>query len=110
MSSGGGGWGGLISAFAGFFSNGGRAYGGPVAAGGLYEVNERGAPEMLAVGGRQYLMMGPQAGTVQPVQQSRGFGGTTINVAVQPTSTRRTASQVAEAIARKQRIATARNG
>jgi hypothetical protein len=33
-----------------------------------------------------------------------------INVNVEPTSTRRTADQVADAIARKQRIAAARNG
>lgn len=105
----GGGWAGLFSAFAGMFG-GGRAYGGPVAAGGLYEVNERGMPEMLAVGGRQFLMMGPQAGTVEPVSRSRAPGGTTINVAVQPTSTRRTADQVATAVARQQRIATMRNG
>jgi hypothetical protein len=55
-------------------------------------------------------MMGPQGGTVEPLQRSRGMGSTTINVAVQPTSTRRTADQVADAIARKQRLAMARNG
>jgi hypothetical protein len=64
---------------------------------------------MLAVGGRQFLLMGPQSGTVQPASRSRSMGGTTINVAVQPTSSHRTADQVATAIARKQRIATARS-
>lgn len=103
-----GGWGGLVNAFASFFG-GGRAGGGPVAAGGLYQVNENG-PELLAVGGRQYLMMGPQSGTVQPASRSRAPGGTTNYIMVQPTTTRRTADQIATAIDRRQRIATARNG
>lgn len=42
-----------------------RAAGGSVDAGGLYEVNERG-PELLSVGGRDYLMMGNQSGNVTP--------------------------------------------
>lgn len=41
-----------------------RAIGGPVSAGRMYEVNERG-PELLNVGGRQFLMMGNQPGSVQ---------------------------------------------
>ena len=44
---------------------GGRASGGAVDAGGLYQVNERG-PELLTVGGRDYLMMGGQGGYVTP--------------------------------------------
>jgi hypothetical protein len=108
QNQGDGGWAGALASFASAFG-GGRAGGGPVAAGGLYQVNENG-PELLAVGGRQYLMMGPQSGTVEPASRSRAPGGTTINVAVQPTSTRRTADQVATMIARQQRIATARNG
>lgn len=44
---------------------GGRAMGGPVTAGGLYQVNENG-PELLTVGDKQYLMMGSNAGTVTP--------------------------------------------
>jgi hypothetical protein len=76
----------------------------------FYEVNERG-PELLSVRGRDYLMMGSQSGSITPNTQTRiGRGGTTINVAVQPTSTRRTAEQVAVEIARTQRIASARNG
>lgn len=43
-----------------------RAIGGPVSAGGLYEVNEKGRPEMLSVAGKQYLMMGNQSGSVSP--------------------------------------------
>ena len=45
--------------------SGARAIGGPVSAGGLYQVNERG-PELLQIAGREYLMMGNQGGTVKP--------------------------------------------
>nr|WP_259372742.1 phage tail tape measure C-terminal domain-containing protein [Schlegelella koreensis] len=44
---------------------GGRAGGGLVARGRMYEVNERG-PELLNVAGKQYLMMGDKGGTVTP--------------------------------------------
>lgn len=43
----------------------GRANGGPVAAGSMYRVNENG-PELLSVGGNDYLMMGRQSGRVIP--------------------------------------------
>lgn len=42
---------------------GARASGGPVQAGGLYQVNERG-PELLDVDGKQLLMMGSKGGRV----------------------------------------------
>jgi hypothetical protein len=48
---------------------GGRASGGPVDAGKLYEVNERG-PEMLSTGGRDFLMMGANSGRVLSNPQS----------------------------------------
>ena len=47
-------------------AGGGRAAGGPVSAGKMYEVNERGIPELLSVGGRQFLMMGSDSGAVVP--------------------------------------------
>lgn len=46
-------------------TSGARASGGPVSAGGLYKVNENG-PEILNVGGDQFLMMGNQSGSVTP--------------------------------------------
>jgi len=108
-SSGGGFWSGLFSAAASYFG-GGRANGGPVQAGMLYRVNENG-PELLTFRNRTFLMTGAESGNVTPMRQSNGAGSSTvINVAVQPTSTRRTAQQVATEVARKQRIATARNG
>jgi len=54
-----------------------RALGGPVSAGGMYEVNERG-PELLNIGGRQYLMMGDQGGSVT----ANGGGGVNVQVNV----------------------------
>lgn len=65
--SSGGGVGSLISAGINFLFGGGRATGGSVAAGGLYEINEsgRGPGEILASGGRQYLLAA-QAGSVDP--------------------------------------------
>jgi lambda family phage tail tape measure protein len=92
---------------------GGLATGGSAAAGANYRVNEVG-PELLTVGGQDYLMMGSQPGKVTPNSQMQKMtqGGTTMitNVNVQPTSTRRTATQTADAIARKQRVASSRNG
>lgn len=51
----------------------GRELGGPVSAGGLYEVNER-RPELLQVAGKQYLMMGNTPGMVKN-QPADGMGG-----------------------------------
>lgn len=65
----GGGWGSIISTVAGFFG-GGRAAGGPVSAGRMYQVNEQG-PELLNYGGKQFLMMGSQGGSVTPNSASQ---------------------------------------
>lgn len=46
--------------------SGQRATGGPVSAGSLYQVNERG-PELLSQGGKSYLMMGGQGGSITPL-------------------------------------------
>lgn len=62
--------GGLASIFGG-----GRATGGPVSAGRMYEVNERGAPELLSVGNRQFLMMAQESGTVTPAAAAGASGG-----------------------------------
>lgn len=104
-SSGGTDWGSLVGDVASWFG-GGKASGGTVSAGSLYRVNENG-PELLTVAGKDFLMMGSQGGTVTPNSK---LGGTTINnyTSVQPTSSRRTAEQVANAVARKQQLAMAR--
>ena len=58
----------------GFGTVPGRASGGPVNAGSLYQVNELG-PELLSVGGRDYLMMGAQSGQVTPNAGAGGSAG-----------------------------------
>lgn len=47
-------------------ATGARAIGGPVSAGGVYRVLEKGAPEVATFNGRSYLMTGAQSGTVTP--------------------------------------------
>lgn len=66
-------WGSIIASFFG----GGRASGGAVSAGKMYQVNERG-PELLYSGGRTYLMAG-QNGYVSPVGGS-STGSPTVNI------------------------------
>jgi phage-related minor tail protein len=89
-----------------------RAYGGPVLAGGMYEVNERG-PELLTVANRSFLMMGKDGGTVTPTGPSSGAfgGGHTFNnyITVPPGTSRQTANQQAAAIMRQARISMLRN-
>lgn len=114
-----GGWasiaGNLMNAFG--FSTGpgtigaGLATGGPAAAGSVHPVVEKG-PEMLSIGARSYLLMGDKPGRVTPLGEG-GSGRSVTNITninVQPTSTRRTADQIAQANARAQRLATTRNG
>lgn len=79
---------------SGSSTDGSRASGGPVRAGGIYQVSENG-PETLRVGDRTYLMMGSQGGTVSPAQVGAGGGAgrTIVNIndysGEQPEVTRR---------------------
>lgn len=58
---------------------GARRYGGPTAAGGLYRVNEDGAPEMwTASNGAQYMLTGGQRGSVTPADQAGASAAPTI--------------------------------
>lgn len=99
-SSGTGSW---ISAFAGLFGGdigpgtigAGLAGGGFASAGSLHPVNEHG-PELLTVGGKDYLMMGAQTGRVTS-NDKIGRSGATVNnnfYLAAPTSMK-TQSQVA---------------
>lgn len=94
-------------------SAGGRATGGPVSAGQLYEVNERG-PEVLTVSGRSYLMTGDQSGTVTPLAPASGraAGGDTYNiqVALPPGANRDTGMQIGASIRRQLAHAGRRQG
>lgn len=74
----------LFSSFSDFGPmqlSGPRANGGPVGAGKMYEVNERG-PELLNVGSRQFLMMGQQSGSVTPASDGGTAGGGRITVEI----------------------------
>lgn len=73
-TAGAGGWFGSI---LGALFGGGRASGGPVSAGMLYEINERKMPEVASFGGRDYLLTGGQSGRVTPMQ-----GGNSVSVTV----------------------------
>jgi len=68
---------GLGGLFASFFS-GGRAIGGPVSGSNLYEVGEKGQPELLDVKGRKYLIPGAD-GMVTPMGEGRGASGLVVN-------------------------------
>jgi hypothetical protein len=62
------------SGFAALFGSlfgGGRAIGGPVSAGRLYPVGEKGMPELLTVKGRQFLIPGSD-GNVTPAAAAGG--------------------------------------
>jgi hypothetical protein len=91
---------------------GARELGGPVSAGGMYRVNEKG-PELLEVAGKQYLMMGGQPGRVESSGSSKGQGGTThinVQVTAQPGMSRATAQQQGVQIARGIELSKRRNG
>lgn len=51
-------------------TSGKKASGGAVSAGRMYEVNERGIPELLNIGNRQFLMMSNQSGMVNNLSDS----------------------------------------
>lgn len=70
--AGGGGWAGFASGFGKGFT--GRATGGPVNRGGLYEVGEGGKSELLQSGGKTYLIPGT-SGTVIPAKAGGMAGG-----------------------------------
>jgi len=91
---------------------GARELGGPVSAGGMYRVNEKG-PELLEVAGKQYLMMGSQGGKVDAAGSGTAKGGDThihVQVAAQPGVTRATAQQQGAEIARAIGVSQRRNG
>jgi len=87
--------GGWIGSLLGGLFGGGRAAGGVVMPGQLYRVNETG-PELLSMGGRDYLMMGRQSGMVTPKQSLAGSNATVNQTfVVQGAPDRRTREQMA---------------
>ncbi|MDB5851080.1 MAG: hypothetical protein JWP29_4832 [Rhodoferax sp.] len=86
-----------------------RASGGPVSAGGLYQVNEKG-PEVLNVAGKQFLMMGDQGGSVDPNKQASAPTIVQHNTfVVNGPIDKRTQSQIAAQAGTAARRAVARN-
>jgi len=72
---------GLLSGLFG----GGKASGGSVSPGKMYEVNETGLPELLNVGNRQFLMMGNNSGSVVAaagVSSGGGSSSPSVNVII----------------------------
>lgn len=75
-------FGSIAKSVLGSIFGGGRAGGGSVQAGRLYEVNERDGPgELLRVGGRQYLMP-RQDGTVVPQSGQASARGGAVNITI----------------------------
>lgn len=60
--------------------SGGRERGGPVKSGGIYEVGERGRPELLESGGRYFLLPGNKQGQVSPARSAGGMSGTIVQI------------------------------
>lgn len=59
---------------------GGRRHGGAVNPGSMYQVNEGGAPEMLTVGAKQYMMPNARGEVVSNSDATGGSGGVTFIV------------------------------
>lgn len=70
--------GGILASLLGGLFGGGRAIGGPVSAGRVYQVNERGAPEIYTAGGKQFLLA-PSDGRVTPATAAGGGRASQIN-------------------------------
>jgi hypothetical protein len=68
-----GGWMSSIGGWVGSLFGGGKATGGAIRAGSIYEVSEGGAPELLRQNGRTYLLPGAD-GTVIPARYAAGGG------------------------------------
>lgn len=88
LNFGGGGTSASTGAASSVFSNlfkGGRATGGSVSSNSIYEVNERGIPEMLISGGKQFLLTANQSGNVVPLKSTNaGGGGIVVNLIESP--------------------------
>lgn len=62
--------------------SGARASGGPVSAGGLYQVGEGGNPELYEQNGKQYLIPGDNGKVTAAMLGGGGGGGVNINLTV----------------------------
>ena len=67
----------IASSIAGVSYGGGRQFGGPVNPGSMYRVGEGNAPELLSIGGSNYMIPGSR-GQVTPMDGASG--GVTFNI------------------------------
>lgn len=104
-----GGSGNLFGQVLGALFGGGRAAGGYVAPGKLYQVAENG-PELLRVGNRQFLLPTVTGGTVQANPRLGGGGSVTQNITVVGRLESRTATHLAQETNRALRRSMARFG
>lgn len=104
----------MTSGDFGMFNPNMGGFGGPRALGGdvrndrMYQVGERNRPELLNMGGKQYLIPGDQ-GNVEPVrnrQRDRKSGNTYINIGVEGQVSRSTRAQIGGDVARSVREST----
>ena len=109
LSAGAGAGNGGLGGFLGSLFGGGRAIGGPVSGNRLYEVGEKGQPELLDIRGKRFLIPGA-SGRVTPMAESNGGGGSVVNqtINVQGTVSRHTASQLQREAHLRQQLAGAR--
>jgi hypothetical protein len=107
-ADGSGGWGALIGKALGAVFGGGKASGGSVSAGTLYRVNEN-RPEMLSVGGQDFLMMGAKGGRIDPNPRLAGGAGQTFNFNFAAPTEMRTQQQMAARVGFESQRAMARN-
>lgn len=77
---------GAPAAAAGALMGSGKQYGGPVAADGLYRINETGAPEILNLAnGRQYMLPNSRGEVVSNHDATRQAAGSSAGADSQPT-------------------------
>lgn len=101
-TAGGGQAGGFASVLGAVFG-GGRATGGPVSGGKLYEVGERG-PELLRSNGRNYMIPG-RDGKVEAGSGKSTVKNTTINITVPGNTSKETAAQIAARVSQGLQLA-----
>lgn len=85
-STGGGASGGGLASLFGSFFGGGRAIGGPVSGNRLYQVAEKGQPELLEVYGKKFLIPGAN-GNVTPASAGGNDRGGDVYQTIQVTGT-----------------------
>lgn len=91
-----GGWAQAAAQIIGSFFGGGRATGGPITAGRMYEVGENGRPELITnANGKQYLIPGNN-GNVTPLGSSSGGSTPNFQININMTDSGTTTNQTGQ--------------